>query len=185
LHLTRVVAVAVQVAFFSQISCASKQRRFPCEEPKARQRTSIQDRRVSCSYPKDLIQPPDQGWPERVAECAEADSFFCCAVVVVAPMTATSKATAGNGTTERGAINCSPIEPSLGNWLGWFRSLFNGPNGLPLCLSEIKSGHIRDAIRRGPGGKEYALPSLRCAIGSILVQSQVRARLIIVASVRF
>ena len=26
----------------------------------------------------------------------------------------------------------------------------------PLCLSEIKSGHIRDAIRRGPGGKEYA-----------------------------
>src|SRR5713101_7842651 len=34
-----------------------------------------------------------------------------------------------------------------------------------LCLSEIKSGHIRDAIRRGPGGKEYALPSLRCAIG--------------------
>jgi len=34
-----------------------------------------------------------------------------------------------------------------------------------LCLSEIKSGHIRDAIRRGPGGKEYALPSLRRAIG--------------------
>ena len=54
-----------------------------------------------------------------------------------------------------------------------------------LCLSEIKSGHIRDAIRRGLGGKEYALPSLRCAIGSILVQSQVRARLIIVADVRF
>jgi len=36
---------------------------------------------------------------------------------------------------------------------------------MDLCLSEIKSGHIRDAIRRGPGGKEYALPSLRCAIG--------------------
>src|SRR5258708_14076271 len=35
----------------------------------------------------------------------------------------------------------------------------------PLCLSEIKSGHIRDAIRRGPGGTEYVLPSLRCAIG--------------------
>jgi|AmaraimetFIIA100_FD_contig_91_1729417_length_645_multi_4_in_0_out_0_2 hypothetical protein len=30
-----------------------------------------------------------------------------------------------------------------------------------LCLSEIKSGHIRDAIRRVSGGKEYALPSLR------------------------
>jgi hypothetical protein len=29
----------------------------------------------------------------------------------------------------------------------------------------VKSGHIRDAIRRGPGGKEYTLPSLRCAIG--------------------
>jgi hypothetical protein len=28
-----------------------------------------------------------------------------------------------------------------------------------VCLSEIKSGHIRDAIRRGPGGEEYALPS--------------------------
>ena len=35
-----------------------------------------------------------------------------------------------------------------------------------LCLSEIKSGHIRDAIRRGPGGTEYVLPSLRCAIGA-------------------
>jgi hypothetical protein len=35
-----------------------------------------------------------------------------------------------------------------------------------LCLSEIKSGHIRDAIRRGLGGKEYTLPSLRCAIGA-------------------
>src|ERR1700751_264261 len=33
-------------------------------------------------------------------------------------------------------------------------------------LSEIKSGHIRDAIRRGPGGKVYALPSLRCARGA-------------------
>jgi arylsulfatase len=33
----------------------------------------------------------------------------------------------------------------------------------PLCLSKIKSGHIRGAIRRGPGGKEYALPSSRCA----------------------
>jgi len=76
------------------------------------------------------VQPPDQGWPARVAECAEADSFFCCAVVMVTPMTATSKATAGNGGTERGAINCSHIEPSLGNWLGWFRSLFNSPNGL-------------------------------------------------------
>jgi hypothetical protein len=28
-----------------------------------------------------------------------------------------------------------------------------------LCLSEIKSGHIRDAIRRGLAGKEYALLS--------------------------
>ena len=33
-----------------------------------------------------------------------------------------------------------------------------------LCLSKIKSGHIRGAIRRGLGGKEYALPSSRCAI---------------------
>jgi hypothetical protein len=51
--------------------------------------------------PKELVEPPAQGGPERVVECAEADSFFCCAVVVVAPMTATSKATAGNGKTER------------------------------------------------------------------------------------
>jgi hypothetical protein len=29
----------------------------------------------------------------------------------------------------------------------------------PLCLSQIKSGHPGDAIRRGLGGKEYALPS--------------------------
>jgi hypothetical protein len=29
----------------------------------------------------------------------------------------------------------------------------------PLCLSQIKSGHICDAVRRGVGGKEYALPS--------------------------
>src|ERR1700676_5577076 len=36
----------------------------------------------------------------------------------------------------------------------------------PVCLAEIKSGYIRDAIRRGLDGKEYALPSLRCAIGA-------------------
>src|SRR5258708_27568432 len=30
---------------------------------------------------------------------------------------------------------------------------------LDLCLSQIKSGHICDAVRRGLGGKEYALPS--------------------------
>jgi hypothetical protein len=41
-----------------------------------------------------------------------------------------------------------------------------------LCLSEIKSGYIRDPIRRGLDGKEYALPSLRCAIGRILVQGK-------------
>jgi hypothetical protein len=54
-----------------------------------------------------------------------------------------------------------------------YRLIASPPDDLPeikyprggLCLSEIKSGHIRDAIRRGPGGKEYALPSLRCAIG--------------------
>src|SRR5450631_4478243 len=34
-----------------------------------------------------------------------------------------------------------------------------------LCIPEIKSGDIRDAICRGPGGKEYVLPSLRRAIG--------------------
>jgi hypothetical protein len=28
-----------------------------------------------------------------------------------------------------------------------------------LCLSQIKSGQICDAVRRGLGGKEYALPS--------------------------
>jgi hypothetical protein len=35
-----------------------------------------------------------------------------------------------------------------------------------LCLSKIKSEHIRGANRRGLGGKEYALPSSRCAIGA-------------------
>ena len=29
-----------------------------------------------------------------------------------------------------------------------------------LCLPEIKSGHIRDATRRGPGGKEVPPPTL-------------------------
>jgi hypothetical protein len=37
---------------------------------------------------------------------------------------------------------------------------------LVLCLSKIKSEHIRGAIRRGLGGKECALPSSRCAIGA-------------------
>src|SRR5258708_6417858 len=109
MHLTQVVAVAGQVAFFPQISCASEQRRFPCEEPKACQRTSIQDRRISCSYLKELIERPDQGGPERVVECTKADSFFCGAVVTAAPMTATSNATAGSGKTGRGAIRCSRI----------------------------------------------------------------------------
>jgi GNAT superfamily N-acetyltransferase len=35
-----------------------------------------------------------------------------------------------------------------------------------LCLSKIKSEHIRDAIRRGLGGKECAPPSSGCAIGA-------------------
>src|SRR5258708_17442450 len=36
------------------------------------------------------------------------------------------------------------------------------------CLSQIKSGHICDAVRRGFGGKEYALPSQQYAIGASL-----------------
>src|ERR1700722_13486739 len=35
-----------------------------------------------------------------------------------------------------------------------------------VCLSKIKSEHIRGAIRRGLGGKGCALPSSRCAIGA-------------------
>jgi DNA polymerase-4 len=53
-----------------------------------------------------------------------------------------------------------------------------------LCLSQIKSGHICDAVRQGPDGKEYALPSQQYAIGAILIQGQVRARLIIVIHIR-
>src|SRR5215468_3487852 len=37
---------------------------------------------------------------------------------------------------------------------------------LPVCLPEIKSEHIRDAVRRGLVGKEYPLPSLRCALAA-------------------
>ena len=39
-------------------------------------------------------------------------------------------------------------------------------NMLLLCLSKIKSEHIRGAIRQGLGGKEYALPFSRSAIGA-------------------
>ena len=35
-----------------------------------------------------------------------------------------------------------------------------------MCVSKIKSEHIRGAIRREVGDKEYALPSSRCAIGA-------------------
>src|ERR1700680_1068696 len=35
-----------------------------------------------------------------------------------------------------------------------------------VCLSQIKSGHICDAVRQGPDGKEYALPSQQYAIGA-------------------
>src|ERR1700692_910156 len=41
-----------------------------------------------------------------------------------------------------------------------------GRNRRALCLSQIKSGRICDAVRRGPGGKEYALPSQQYAIGA-------------------
>ena len=54
-----------------------------------------------------------------------------------------------------------------------------------VCLSKLKSEHIRGAIRRGLGGKEWALPSYGARQGRVLIQGQVRARLIIVASVRF
>src|SRR5262245_58120927 len=51
-----------------------------------------------------------------------------------------------------------------------------------LCLSKIKSEHIRGAIRRGLGGKECALPSSRCAIGGASLSKA--AGLIVVARVR-
>jgi hypothetical protein len=47
--------------------------------------------------------------------------------------------------------------------IGW---LFGFGYFLGVCLSKIKSEHIRGAIRPGLGGKEYALPSSRCAIGA-------------------
>jgi len=79
MRLPRVAAVADQAAFFPQISCASEQLRFPCEEPKACQRTSIQDREISCSYPKELIERPDQGGQERVAElCRSGQLLLLC-----------------------------------------------------------------------------------------------------------
>src|ERR1700738_4807063 len=40
----------------------------------------------------------------------------------------------------------------------------SGTENVSLCLSQIKSGHICDAVRRGSDGKEYALPSQRSAI---------------------
>jgi carbon-monoxide dehydrogenase small subunit len=39
------------------------------------------------------------------------------------------------------------------------RHLDNSGAIIPVCLSQIKSGHTGDAVRRGLGGKEYALPS--------------------------
>jgi hypothetical protein len=46
---------------------------------------------------------------------------------------------------------CHPL------WLWWVK--LPRRFSLSVCLSEIKSAHIRDAIRRGLGGKEYAPPS--------------------------
>src|SRR5580692_3710803 len=40
------------------------------------------------------------------------------------------------------------------------------PTCRALCLSQIKPGRICDAVRRGLGGKEYALPSQQYAIGA-------------------
>jgi len=76
IHPTRVVAVADRSAFFLQKFCASEQLRFPCEEPKARQRTSIQDRRISWSYPKEPIERPDQRGLERVAGLRRSGRFL-------------------------------------------------------------------------------------------------------------
>jgi hypothetical protein len=46
-----------------------------------------------------------------------------------------------------------------------------------LCLSQIKSGHIDDAIRRGLGVKEYALPSQWRAIEAhATIHSQKKSR---------
>jgi DNA invertase Pin-like site-specific DNA recombinase len=43
-------------------------------------------------------------------------------------------------------------------------NILTNPVYAGVCLSKIKSGHIRGAIRRRLGGKEYALPSSWCAI---------------------
>jgi hypothetical protein len=42
--------------------------------------------------------------------------------------------------------------PSLEDVINWIIR-----RAAPLCLSEIRSGHIRGAIRQGPRGKEYVL----------------------------
>jgi hypothetical protein len=53
---------------------------------------------------------------------------------------------------------------------------------LYLCLSKIKSERIRGAIRRGLGGKEYALP---CAMGARPYPRPSACASYYVASVRF
>jgi hypothetical protein len=118
----------IKLPFFRRYSARQNSVDFHVKSPKLLNGHQFKIVGFHVSYPKELVEPPAQGKrraslscskptrrPERVAECVEADSFLCCAVVMVAPMAATSKATAGAGRTERGAINCSRIEPSLGN----------------------------------------------------------------------
>lgn len=121
-HVTRVVAVADQVAVFPQIFCALEQRRFPCEEPKARQRTSIQDRRVSCLYPKELVEPPDQGGR---SECSPNGQLLLLVRWHRCPRKQPPAREARN------VEQLTRFEPSLGNPLMCFHSLFNCSNGLP------------------------------------------------------
>ena len=48
----------------------------------------------------------------------------------------------------------------------WKHLRTTNPIESTLCLSQIKSGRICDAVRRGLGGKEYAPPSQQYAIGA-------------------
>jgi hypothetical protein len=54
----------------------------------------------------------------------------------------------------------SPEQDGIGAERDGFHHIGTSANAaIDLCRSQIKSGHTGDAVRRGPGGKEYALPS--------------------------
>jgi hypothetical protein len=99
----------IDLLFFRRNSARQNSSDFHVKSPKLVDGHQIKIAGFHGHIPKNRSSARISAGRSELRGCAEAAGFFCCAIVMAAPMIATSKATADNKKTERGAIRCSHI----------------------------------------------------------------------------